>query len=72
MRFKRKVKVEPKLGDTKVVKEFAYLPILVGDYYVWLEFVYSKWEYKEIWVGNMYGRDVKLPKWKLVEYVLSK
>lgn len=67
MRFKKKIKEVPKRGDVKVVKEFAWFPMDIGDQWVWLEYIISTYEYTDVVIGSMAGRDVKRLRWKLVK-----
>lgn len=53
MRWNHKPMPVPSIGDTRKVRTFAYLPILISDTWVWLEKVirtdtYSEWT-EEIW-----------------------
>jgi hypothetical protein len=45
--MKWKNKKEPKLGDSKVEKHFAWVPTLIGDDWVWLEFYYIHYQWTE-------------------------
>jgi hypothetical protein len=38
---------EPKLGDTKKVTKFAYLPVKIGSHKVWLETYRAEYKYQK-------------------------
>lgn len=42
--MKWKKKPEPKVGDIKIVKSFAWVPTLVGEEWIWLEWFYTRYE----------------------------
>lgn len=39
---------KPKLGDTKVVRKFLWLPLRIGDEERWLEYAHIVYVYKEV------------------------
>lgn len=47
MRWKKRNKENPKVGDIRIKELFAFLPILIDDEYVWFEKYISKQEYQE-------------------------
>jgi hypothetical protein len=57
MIFKIKKKREPREGDTKVVKKFAFLPIKINDTtIVWLHKYSVKYRYKSVLVMTEWDR----------------
>jgi hypothetical protein len=41
MRWRRKIKIGPRIGDLRIRKAFAFLPTRIGFFMVWLESYYS-------------------------------
>lgn len=48
MKWKKRIKNKPPLGDVRIIKKFAWLPVLINDYYIWLEKYNVQQKYKNL------------------------
>ncbi len=59
--MKWKIKQEPKLGNIRCRRVFAWMPTVVGEYIVWLE----RYEVKEEYIMDEW---VEVDRWDLCWY----
>lgn len=65
MKFKEKDKNYPTVGDSKIVKLFALLPIKIGKETRWLEFV----KINKIYKFHDHGIEDSYYKWDNINFV---
>lgn len=68
---KTKSSYNPNIGDTRIVNIFAWIPILIGDKWVWLERVNILQEYNMLWEddSSSYTGFTAVFDWRNIEIV---